>query len=915
MKSNNEHKRRRMYYKSLLSILVIFLIAFSFNCVWAGSGTQTSSDKIGPLLQNAIRDRSFSDKDLIKVIVVINRDHLKPLSEDIIEELKRRVEYLGGHIGNHAYNNVQVWIPIDKIDKLAEWDEIKMINTPLEPSINSITSEGTGLIGASEWNNSGFTGKGVKIGVVDKGFKGYDSLLGTELPSSLVTKVMGNDSYFLQTNHGTACAEIVHDVAPDAELFLVNAGDWNVDFHNAVSWLQSQGVDIISSSIGINLKVITKIMYDVLSTGDVNSFLGQSQYIVDLNDQWKSTINNAVLQGITWVQAAGNEGQKMWRGSFNDPDGNYYLNFINSENYNEIQLPPNLDYGEEVYVLMYWDLDHSGFTYDDYDLYITNQFGFIVASSTIRQSSFPYGEEACKFTPIPWVNYYAYVHRWLAAPQEITLLLGTDQLPNFKHYTVEKTVLLMPPANNPNVITVGAISYSYPYTIRLWSSWGPDGDGAIKPDLVAPDCVSTASWEGPFCGTSAATPHVAGLSALVKQAYPDWSPNQIKNYLESNAMDLGTPGKDNTYGSGLVQLPPIQPKANLIPYQPSGWSDKIVVSNITGTNIDSTPLYTTDTLYVDNAIKNSGLEATSALFYISLYVDGVLKEEWLIGDPPVNPNSWLQLRDYPIGSLSAGTHKIKIVFDTTGVIDEMNESDNEYTKIITVDSQTEPIYTLFPLDGEEFTACSYYNLPKFQWNTNEAFKSIEVQFSMQGDFSTNLVKVKGSPVVEELLIKSSTWKKVLLLPGIEGGIVYWRVVGTRPDKVKTKVYSNVFSMKIMKSGPVGNPRILPTSKTSLPSLFWKTNCNTKFKVWFYNDPDYYNDPTKPGVKKKALSFNINNPNDNGGIFTKELTSSQWTSIKKLVGDFSGETIYWHVESWDGIKRYSKSEIMSFGLSE
>ncbi|MFO7971377.1 MAG: DUF4214 domain-containing protein, partial [Desulfobacterales bacterium] len=58
-------------------------------------------------------------------------------------------------------------------------------------------------------------------------------------------------------------------------------------------------------------------------------------------------------------------------------------------------------------------------------------------------------------------------------------------------------------------------------------------------------------------GTSAAAPHVAGASALVKQKYPLYSPKQIRSYLASNALDLGAQGKDNVYGSGLVQLPGI----------------------------------------------------------------------------------------------------------------------------------------------------------------------------------------------------------------------------------------------------------------------------------------------------------------------------------------------------------------------
>jgi hypothetical protein len=42
-----------------------------------------------------------------------------------------------------------------------------------------------------------------------------------------------------------------------------------------------------------------------------------------------------------------------------------------------------------------------------------------------------------------------------------------------------------------------------------------------------------------------ATPHVAGASTLVKQLYPDYTVAQLQNHLESEALGLGAPGKDN----------------------------------------------------------------------------------------------------------------------------------------------------------------------------------------------------------------------------------------------------------------------------------------------------------------------------------------------------------------------------------
>jgi serine protease len=54
-------------------------------------------------------------------------------------------------------------------------------------------------------------------------------------------------------------------------------------------------------------------------------------------------------------------------------------------------------------------------------------------------------------------------------------------------------------------------------------------------------------------GTSMATPHVSGVAALIWSVNPAWTNTQIRQALESTAQDLGTGGRDNSYGHGLVQ--------------------------------------------------------------------------------------------------------------------------------------------------------------------------------------------------------------------------------------------------------------------------------------------------------------------------------------------------------------------------
>ena len=210
-----------------------------------------------------------------------------------------------------------------------------------------------------------------------------------------------------------------------------------------------------------------------------------------------------------------------------------------------------------------------------------------------------------------------------------------------------------------------------------------------------------------------------------------------------------------------------------------------------------------------------------------------------------------------------------------------------------------------PFNNTRLRACSLYSLPTFSWTAGETFRSYEIQFSPDQSFSSTPVKVRVSGTATQITIALNTWKRVLSLSGISGGSIYWKVVGTRTTRTTAK--SEMFSIIVDPTQPVGDPTISPTSRTSLPTLSWRNNCNTKFKVWFGSDEQF--------TKKTAFAFNIKNPNDNGGIFTKLLTLDQWRAIRRVVKDTSGSTIYWYVESWDGLNRYTKTDVMNFVLSD
>ena len=68
--------------------------------------------------------------------------------------------------------------------------------------------------------------------------------------------------------------------------------------------------------------------------------------------------------------------------------------------------------------------------------------------------------------------------------------------------------------------------------------------------VTPPDCSKV--WYAWFWGTSQASPHVAATAALVLSVNKTLTPIEVKNMLESTARDLGPPGRDDTYGWGLV---------------------------------------------------------------------------------------------------------------------------------------------------------------------------------------------------------------------------------------------------------------------------------------------------------------------------------------------------------------------------
>jgi hypothetical protein len=210
---------------------------------------------------------------------------------------------------------------------------------------------------------------------------------------------------------------------------------------------------------------------------------------------------------------------------------------------------------------------------------------------------------------------------------------------------------------------------------------------------------------------------------------------------------------------------------------------------------------------------------------------------------------------------------------------------------------------LSPSNGTTFDTCSYFSPPAFGWARNQSFEKLEIHFfTPSNPAKPTKIKLKD-PAARGFAMVDKTWKKILKLPGLSGGQVNWKLVGT--NKGQPIVETNVFTMTIAAPEPAGKPDISPVSQASLPTLTWGNSCATKFKVYF--------GPDRPDGKMKKLSFTDNDPTDNGGIFSVTLTDKTWSAIRKLVNYETGSPMFFYVESWDVLKRYQITDDVYFTL--
>jgi len=517
---------------------------------------------------------------------------------------------VGGAIVN--FDSLEADASAGTRERLAKLGFVRGVYDPaIATPSGSLDSEGLESIGSDLANLAGITGAGIKVAVIDSE---WDVLAETiaegdlpAIPLSMQFQVNATGTTIAANSpangagdreHGTAAAEVVHEVAPGATLLLYKT------LFNGQSLLTPAAIKAaIRHAADQGAKVILVPVHIIRTMSDPR---GPAQGGAN---QFTDDIAYAKAAGSVVVVPAGNEALRHYSAQFTPCEDCTTETLCNTATNDTSYHVFDDDLPLNDLIL---DTDYDDFAYNDGESFNQVQVTCFSATDAVNPNDFrvqllrfrdnylapeppdfpscpsdegtqlvtgteqPLGGSFSKELSIYNLNFDDYY--FLAVKR-----IGGTETPNFRLNCtiavgeltyVNEVSSLSDLAVVDDSLAVGGTVLPDFEGISDVSSKGPTANesGPMKPDLVAPSEITNFAalergftfWET-FNGTSAAASHVAGVVALLQsdraaRGLPLYSVDEVKQVLFGSAIELddGDPelaGPDPIYGHGLVQIP------------------------------------------------------------------------------------------------------------------------------------------------------------------------------------------------------------------------------------------------------------------------------------------------------------------------------------------------------------------------
>ena len=462
-------------------------------------------------------------------------------------------------LSNESLKMVQGWASAVEIDVMLVDSNVAHVSLPVYGVTNTgaVNTEGDAILQADDVRSTftGINGSGVKVGVISDGVQNRTTVDNTgDLPTSITV----NPSLPGSGDEGTAMLEIIHDLAPGAQLFFSSGLSGTLAMIDSVNWLVSQGVDIIVDDL---------------------SFFTQPYF---QDGAIANAVASAVASGVSYFSAAGNQAQDHYQADFSSA-GTFSLDGVNHEVHNfgagDTSLAVTIvgdgvsgsDGIAELDVILQWS-DAFGGSSNDYGIFFVDSNGQVLARADVLQngSQDPIERLFLDYSGVGSFNGFLVIGSDVGeADREFEMFIFND--------TGQELALptdgIVGHQARTEVVTVGAINEGDPGNdaIAFYSSRGQStvytsfttqtSTTRSTLDGAAIDGVQTRTGDlgytnafgaslDPFFGTSAAAPHVAGIAALLLDINPALSPAGVAAILAKHAVDILGEGYDATSGFG-----------------------------------------------------------------------------------------------------------------------------------------------------------------------------------------------------------------------------------------------------------------------------------------------------------------------------------------------------------------------------